>query len=640
MAKIPTCAVRRQTLSIEEARDQAKAAAEKAAPELALARSDFEAAAEAAGALEQRTGRLADVRGALPGNSTDRFAVIDRTLADCTEVLSSVRPLLDESVQCAGLVMKQALRFKRLKAIADRAKALIVRQGEDEPLPVDRAYERIKEAVAASVGRLESIQEQLATARRASDAAAAHTLHLEGVVVSVAGVAGELRLQLKEANRLLGSVEADMRRLADAASDLRQHANRHGRAIRLLGDIMSAEAADQPAVDKAYRQFDNFMDRYRELSRTDNYPAEADAYADLMVIQSKMAQMRLAPSLSTRNIVAVAGGFSSGKSSFVNSIIDAERDVLPTQLTPTTAIPTYVLGTSMDHVLDIGLFNRNGGRLLVDTDVLHLITHEFERDYGIGLKEIVDRVVVAIPHAEKWPRIAFVDTPGYTNPEAAGTRHRDEDIALREVLSARSLVWLVDCEKGTLPQADVDYIKRFTDGRKAGATGAVYIVLNKADKISSDHRESILSEVEDTLARNEIPCSGIGLYSAHERQWYGSVGDSLDTFLVEIGRADPDQSLKELASVVLDRYVAYHDNQARRYSVRIGFLRRMGLLIDDEAKSLHSLAEELEDALRTNQADEKRHSDAAKAFRSLRNEIRAALDGFEDALGALARSIS
>ena len=616
--------------------------------------------------LEQSTRGLEDVRVSLPDNATNRFAVvdrhvldksqlvassddavasaavagnddIDRTLADCTEVLSSVRPLLDESVQSAGLVTKQALRFKMLKAFADRAKALIVREGEDVPLPVERAYERIKEAVAASVHRLELVQEQLATARRASDAAATHTSRLEGVVVSVAGVAGELRFQLEDANRLLGGVECDVRRLAEAASHLRQHANQHGSAIRLLGDIMSAEAVDQPAVDEAYRQYHDLMDRYRDLSRTDNYPAEADAYTELMVIQSKMAQMRLAPSLSTRKIVAVAGRFSSGKSSFVNSLIDAERDVLPTQLTPTTAIPTYVLGTSMDQVLDIELFNRNGGRRRIDTDILHLITHEFKLDYGIGLKEIVDRIVVAIPHAEKWPGIAFVDTPGYNSPEAEGTSRRDEDITLREVLSARSLIWLVDCSNGTLTQADVDYIKRFVDGRKAGA---VYIVLNKADNKSEDERQSLLSEAANTVARSEIPCSGIGLYSAHERQWYESVGDSLDKFLLDTARAGPNQSLKDSASMVLNRYVAYHGDQARRCSARIGFLRRMNLLIDDEAKSLHGLAKELEDVLLANQAQKKHHSDAAKAFRLLKNEFRTTLDRFEDSLGVSARFFS
>lgn len=47
--------------------------------------------------------------------------------------------------------------------------------------------------------------------------------------------------------------------------------------------------------------------------------------------------------LNFKNIIAVGGGFSSGKSSFLNQLI---KDVkLPVDVNPSTAIPTYIFNS-------------------------------------------------------------------------------------------------------------------------------------------------------------------------------------------------------------------------------------------------------------------------------------------------------
>lgn len=52
----------------------------------------------------------------------------------------------------------------------------------------------------------------------------------------------------------------------------------------------------------------------------------------------------------------------------------------------------------------------------IDAGTFQLLTHDFETDYHIALKQIVKRVVTSTPSLGAWTKVAFVDTPGYTNP--------------------------------------------------------------------------------------------------------------------------------------------------------------------------------------------------------------------------------
>jgi len=52
--------------------------------------------------------------------------------------------------------------------------------------------------------------------------------------------------------------------------------------------------------------------------------------------------------LLKRQIISVAGGFSSGKSAFINSLLHQNVKIqLPEGVLPTTAIPMYILQTNV-----------------------------------------------------------------------------------------------------------------------------------------------------------------------------------------------------------------------------------------------------------------------------------------------------
>ena len=377
--------------------------------------------------------------------------------------------------------------------------------------------------------------------------------------------------------------------IPEAAEVLMEHTQRVQQAIDLIGQIMSASYDMNGECTRHFHEFEKFLKNdYLEFAREDTYPREAEAYAILQRIRANMNQMRLSPRLASRNICTIAGSFSSGKSSFLNALINGDKDILPTDLTPTTSIPTYV--THIDGNEEINVFNYEGGKKPIDTLIFKLMTDEFERHYKIKLNMIVERVVINTPHLERCKRVAFIDTPGYTHDE------EDKQIALQEVLANPFLIWVVDCERGTLPHEDVDFLRKFIDQRQLSKLSSyrkskppMFLVLNKADKWLTEERK-ILSAVENVADKNRLPYFGIGLYSSHDNKWYGYSGGRFDEFLGMMNQARTMIKLDKEVEDLFDEYVLFHERERKGMKSIEGLLSRIDLKIGEESanRRLHS----------------------------------------------------
>ena len=365
--------------------------------------------------------------------------------------------------------------------------------------------------------------------------------------------------------------------MPEAAKVIYQHVQDLG----LIGQIMSAPYDMNGECTRHFNEFEKLLKNdYLEFARNDTYPAEAAAYDTLNIILSNMDQMRLAPHLSSRSICTVAGSFSSGKSSFLNSLIG--KEVLPTDVTRTTSIPTFVTHLE-EKELEINAFNYEGGKQPIDTSIFKRMTHEFEKNYKIELRKIVKRVVISTPNLELWKRVAFIDTPGYTNEE-------DYQVALKEVLDKPFLIWVVDCEKGTLPQEDVDLIRKFQYERQRSQISSyrksklpLFIVLNKADNKLTAQQE-ILSNAKNVADKNDLPYYGIGLYSSEYKEWYDHSGQSFDEFLymIDLTRTVAMAELDKEVEDLFDEYVQFHEKESERMVNIDGLINRIELSMGEE----------------------------------------------------------
>ena len=403
----------------------------------------------------------------------------------------------------------------------------------------------------------------------------------------------------------------DDSQLGAAADVLFRQLDAYRTAIDLIGGIM---AAQYDISNKCQHHFDEFekllRNDYLDFAREEDYPSEADAYNALETIFASMKDILSAPRLAFRNICTVAGSFSSGKSSFLNSLIACYKpEVLPTDITATTSIPTYILHVD-DEQLQINVHNHAGGRIEIDRGGFHLITHEFERNYRIMLKQIVDRVSIFTPRLADWPRIAFVDTPGYSNPEDRGIQ-TDEEVARRQILASRYLIWVVDCDKGALPNEDVEFIGHFLRNNPSIhrlKRRPIYFVLNKADKKEEQERQAILRAVVETAEKNEIPFSGIGLYSAHESRWYGYEGRQFQEFLAMMNSSDPPvRSLKSDIETVMNGYIRYHEDEGNRLRDTKGLINKVRLALHEDDREVLKLVDGIEEHRKYIQRSLKHH---------------------------------
>ena len=398
----------------------------------------------------------------------------------------------------------------------------------------------------------------------------------------------------------------------DAAADvLFRQLDTYRTAIDLIGGIMAAQYDISDKCQHHYNEFEKLLRKdYLDFAREEDYPSEADAYNALEEVFASMKDILSAPRLAFRNICAVAGSFSSGKSSFLNSLIAYdEPEVLPTDITATTSIPTYILHVD-DEYLQINVHNHAGGRMKIDREGFHLITHEFERNYRIMLKQIVDRASIFTPRLGEWPRIAFVDTPGYSNP--AGRRMQtDEEIARRQILASRYLIWVIDCDKGALPNEDVEFIGHFL--RKHPSIQRlkrppIYFVLNKADKKEEQERLAILRAVVETAEKNEIPFFGVGLYSAHESRWYCHEGWHFKEFLAMMNSSDPPVwSLKGDIESVMNGYIHYHEDEGNRLRDAKGLINKVKLALHEDDRKVSKLVDGIEEHRKYIQRSLKHH---------------------------------
>ncbi len=117
-------------------------------------------------------------------------------------------------------------------------------------------------------------------------------------------------------------------------SELERLKKQHGVIARVLNARIENEglAEYQRVLNNEFLAFSNEVE----------FKEQVVALRALQELGNELQLVASFPSLFQKNMVAVGGGFSAGKSSFLNHLLGLNLK-LPENLTPTTAIPTYCL---------------------------------------------------------------------------------------------------------------------------------------------------------------------------------------------------------------------------------------------------------------------------------------------------------
>ena len=235
--------------------------------------------------------------------------------------------------------------------------------------------------------------------------------------------------------------------------------------------------------------------------------------------------------------IILAGGFSSGKSSFLNRLIKVDN-LLPTGTQPVSVVKTYLYCDKNTRELSVQGVNQNDILVTLEPSVLQAIQHANESN--VHLAAVLDKLLVRIPSNEL-DGLAFIDTPGYNNSDRPNKSNQktDRETALEAFEEGNVLFWLIDSDKGTTVTEDLDMIAPF-DGQKV-------IIFNKADKKGEKESRNIVEaayqEVAKHLDMDEV--IDIMAYSALDNKVvYSRNYRNLDQLLKDV-RIDDNQAMYE-----------------------------------------------------------------------------------------------
>ncbi|GAA9481974.1 hypothetical protein HpHA295_12750 [Helicobacter pylori] len=266
--------------------------------------------------------------------------------------------------------------------------------------------------------------------------------------------------------------------------------NSHDLIARVLNAKMENKGLEeyQCILDNNFLEFASGVDSLKE---------KEIALLELQEIKKELQLVASYPSLFQKNMVAVGGGFSAGKSSFLNHLLGLNLK-LPENLTPTTAIPTYCLKGEREVLMGR---SQNGG--VVELPYL-TFDHKFLDSLGFNLKEIMPSMLLSTPSVP-FEFLCFIDTPGYDAPNQ-GYTGGDRQASEEYLANAKSILWVMDCDRGPIQGNDLNYLQELYEehGKQ------VFIVLNKADLKITIQLEEIAVKTKETLENNGIEFLGIG----------------------------------------------------------------------------------------------------------------------------------
>ncbi|WQX80617.1 dynamin-like GTPase family protein [Helicobacter pylori] len=404
----------------------------------------------------------------------------------------------------------------------------------------------------------------------------------------------------------------------------------------LIARILNAKTKNegleeyQSVLDNEFLEFASGVDSLKE---------KEIALLRLQEIQKELQLVASYPSLFQKTMVAVGGGFSTGKSTFLNNLLGLKLK-LPEDMNPTTAIPTYCLkgkkevlmGFSfLNNLLGLKLklpedmnpttaiptyclkgkkevlmgFSQNGGMV----ELPHLaFDHQFLKSLGFNLKEIMPFMLLSAPSVP-FEFLCFIDTPGY-NPGNQGYTGGDKEASKESLKHAKHILWLISCERGGIESDDLEFLQDLYEEGKQ-----VFIVLSRADMRTKSQLEEVAIKIRETLKDHGIEFLGIGAYSSTRHQEYkefsekSHVFNSLEEFLMKLNKRSEKQN--EILSVLYEVHSMYEKaieqdaNRFKRYqkalhSIKLDLMQKgFDDFNDTTFNKIHSLNNEFSEQERS-----------------------------------------
>ncbi|GAA9295920.1 hypothetical protein HpHA236_12570 [Helicobacter pylori] len=309
---------------------------------------------------------------------------------------------------------------------------------------------------------------------------------------------------------------------------------------------MIARVLNARIENEGLAEYQRILDNeFLAFSNEVEFKEQAVALRTLQELGNELQLVASFPSLFQKSMVAVGGGFSTGKSKFLNHLLGLK---LPYGVEPVTAIPTYCLKGEREVLMG---HSQNGGVVeLPDFSFDHKTLNAFDFD----LKSIMPFMILSAPLPFK--HLCFIDTLGYDAPNQ-GYTGRDRQVSKEYLVKAKSILWVMDCDRGSIQDNDLNYLQELYEehGKQ------VFIVLNKADGKLKNNLEEIATNIREILENKGVEICGISTHSTKNYEKCKEINENrsiftpLEGFLRSLDKKGEKQN--EILSVLYAVSLAY-----------------------------------------------------------------------------------
>ncbi len=286
-----------------------------------------------------------------------------------------------------------------------------------------------------------------------------------------------------------------------------------------------------------------------------NFKSEYERFRDFILYEY----------LIGKNIVALGGGFSSGKSSFLNSLLG--KKFLPCEIDPSTSVPAYIVNSNEVSVFGINTFN---SKIKLSLKDVLLIAHGFGKDKfdedtnikEITLGHILNSLFIATP-LQIYSNIAFLDTPGYSKSDTENYSSKtDEKIARNQLNLSNYILWFIQADSGGITEEDINFLNTIKKEIPK------LIILNKADKVTQSDLSSIVTRTKSVLDIKGVPYIDVLTYSRNNPKGFDSekIRNQLQKWNVEIYEENFAYNFKQLFVALRAFYNKNKDIESIRLS--------------------------------------------------------------------------
>lgn len=312
---------------------------------------------------------------------------------------------------------------------------------------------------------------------------------------------------------------------------------------------------------------------------------------DLQEVYEQFEDFLVFQDMIGKKIVALGGGFSTGKSSFLNGILSENSEnrvrLLPMDTAASTSVPTYLMHADGEETIRaINLFDSRITDLTADD--VGIMTHSFEEksQLGVSLGQLIQRMFISTT-LQPYAHIAFLDTPGYSKPDTKDYSARtDEQIAREQLNHSHFILWFVN--GSVLPQSDIEFLKQL-DSHIPKA-----IILNKADRVlvhGMANYQEVIEGIKKDATRNGITFRGVWGYTCLP-QWQKEIASDIQAVHDLLQELDVPQKESHFGHDFMKLFVEcekYYRKELGEETARLDRVNKVLTLSDNEQirSSLH-----------------------------------------------------